>query len=92
MINIFQKQKFSFLNNCFLILLILLFCFCEKTDCVEITRKEKSGSNFLFFFEDEYNSLFNNPAVLDQYGAIPSGSVSEEVYNNYDVGDVYCIE
>ena len=92
MINIFQKQKFSFLNYFILILTILLFCFCQKTDCVEITRKEKSGSNFLFFFEDEYNPLFNKPAVLDQYGAIPSGSVSEEVYNNYEVGDVYCIE
>ena len=71
---------------------MLLLCFCEKTDCFEITRKQKSGSNFLFFFEDEYNPLFNNPTVLDQYGAIPSGAVSEDIYNSYQVGDTYWVE
>ena len=71
---------------------MLLLYFCEKTNCFEITRKQKSGSNFLFFFEDEYNPLFNNPTVLDQYGAIPSGAVSEDIYNNYQVGDTYCVE
>ena len=80
------------MKNFYLFLPILLFCFCEKTDCFEITRKQKSGSNFLFFFEDEYNPLFNNPTVLDQYGAIPSGAVSEDIYNNYQVGDTYCVE
>lgn len=72
-------------------LIILLFCFysCAVDDCVVITRKEKTGINFLFFFDEGING--NNDTV-DEYGTIPSGAVTEEVFNQYEVGDTYCID
>ena len=75
-----------------LLLIILLFCFysCAVDDCVVITRKENIGGNFLFFFQNGNGGITSNQTVLDEYGAIPSGAVTEEVYNQYDVGDTYC--
>ena len=46
--------------------------------------------NFLFFFEDDRNPFVNNENIVDEYGAIPSGAVTEEVFNQYEVGDTYC--
>ena len=74
-----------------LLLIILLFCFysCAVDDCVVITRKEKTGINFLFFFDEGING---NDDTVDEYGTIPSGAVTEEVFNQYVVGDTYCID
>ena len=74
-----------------LLLIILLFCFCRCSvdDCVVITRKENIGGNFLFFFQNGNGGITSNQTVLDEYGAIPSGAVTEEVYNQYNVGDTY---
>ena len=73
-------------------LLIFIFIFtlsnCTKeTGCVEITRKEISGSNFLFFWKIE-----NYDNVGLEAEPIPSGAVSEEIYNQYNIGDIYCVE
>ena len=75
-----------------LLLMISLFCFCSCAvdDRVIITRKENIGGNFLFFFQNGNGGITTNQTVLDEYGAIPSGAVTEEVYNQYDVGDTYC--
>jgi hypothetical protein len=63
---------------------------CSKeTGCVEIIRKEKAGENFLFFWNEKN---YRNNTVLDEYGAIPSGAVTEEIYNQYKIGDTYCVE
>ena len=64
------------LNNC-----------AKETECVEITRKEISGSNFLFFRQVE-----NYDNVGLEAEPIPSGAVSEEIYNQYDIGDIYCVD
>ena len=74
-----------------LLLMISLFCFCRCSvdDCVVITRKENIGGNFLFFFQNGNGGITTNQTVLDEYGAIPSGAVTEEVYNQYNVGDTY---
>tara|TARA_B100001109_G_scaffold121400_2_gene98857 strand:- start:3752 stop:3985 length:234 start_codon:yes stop_codon:yes gene_type:complete len=74
--------------------IIILFLFvamgCSKeTGCVEIIRKEKTGENFLFFWNEKN---YRNNTVLDEYGAIPSGAVTEEIYNQYKIGDTYCVE
>ena len=42
---------------------------------------------YLFFWND--NS--QNNLGLDA-SPIPSGAVSKEIYNKYDVGDTYCLE
>ena len=75
-----------------LILTFICFCNCAVDDCVVITRKEKTGANFLFFFEDDRNPFVNSENIVDEYGAIPSGAVTEEVYNQYEVGDTYCLD
>ena len=76
-------------NSLFLAIVLCLGC-TNEIGCVEITRKEKSGSNFLFFWEE--GNLFSNNTFVDEYGAIPSGVVSEDVYNQYQVGDTYCTD
>ena len=76
-----------------LLLILLLICLisCAVDDCVVITRKENTGVNFLFFFEDDRNPLsVTNQTIVGEYGAIPSGAVTEEVFNQYEVGDIYC--
>jgi hypothetical protein len=75
-----------------LILFLISFSSCAVDDCVVITRKENTGINFLFFFEDDRTSFGNSENIVDEYGAIPSGEVTEEVFNQYEVGDTYCID
>ena len=70
------------------LLFISLSC-TKETGCVEITRKEKTGGNFLFFWNEQNR---RNNTVLDEYGAIPSGAVTEEIYNQYKIGDTYCVD
>ena len=73
---------------------LLIFIFfialsnCTKEiGCVDITRKEISGSNFLFFWQIE-----NYDNIGLEAEPIPSGAVSEEIYNQYDIGDIYCVD
>ena len=81
------------MKKLFLILSFICLCSCSLDDCVEITRKEKTGVNFLFFFEDDRNPITNNDDnTADRYGATPSGAVTEEVFYLYEVGDIYCID
>lgn len=75
-----------------LIVFLVSLSSCTVDDCVVITRKEKTGVNFLFFFEDDRNLITNNDNIVDRYGAIPSGAVTEEVFNQYKVGDTYCLD
>ena len=77
-----------------LILILSLICFisCAVNDCVVITRKENIGDNFLFFFQNGNGGITTNQTVLDEYGAIPSGAVTEEVFNQYEFGDTYYID
>ena len=73
--------------------MFLLFAFgCTKENgCVEITKKENSGNTFLFFWE---KGITANSNVEDEYSfrAVPSGAVTEEIYNQYEVGDIYCVD
>ena len=72
------------------LLYILLFIGgCTKeTGCVEITLKEQSNGKFYFYW-GPFTAL-----GLDEDGNSQplSGSVTEEVYNQYEVGDTYCVE
>ncbi len=71
----------------FLFLFIAISC-SKETGCIEITRKEKSGGNFLFFWQ---NQNYSNNTVVDEYGAIPSGAVTGDIFNQYEIGDIYCV-
>ena len=72
------------------VLYIFLFIVgCTKeTGCVEITLKEQSNGKFYFYW-GPFTAL-----GLDEDGDSQplSGSVTEEVYNQYEIGDTYCVE
>ena len=56
-----------------------------KNGCIII--QNKYGGNGNFYFEwDRSNGLNSSNLQLG------TGSVSEEIYNQYDIGDTYCIE
>ena len=80
-------SRFECMKKLLLILFLISLNSCAVDNCVVITRKEKTGINFLFFFDDGIN---RNQATVDEFGAIPSGAVTETVYNQYEVGDTYC--
>ncbi len=72
------------------VLYILFFTIgCTKeTGCVEITLKEQSNGKFYFYW-----GLFTALGLDEDGNSQPlSGSVTEEVYNLYEVGDTYCVE
>ncbi|MAC93181.1 MAG: hypothetical protein CMC01_05680, partial [Flavobacteriaceae bacterium] len=59
------------INKLLVFIFIIALNSCTKeTDCVEITRKEISGSNFLFFWQIE-----NYDNVGLEAEPIPSGAV-----------------
>ena len=59
----------------------------KKTECAEITRKEISGSNFLFSLQVE--NYYNVGLRVEP---IPSGAINEEIYNQHDIGDIYRLD
>ena len=76
------------MKNIYFLLLSFLVLSCTKTsDCIVISRKESINNTFLFFWDD----TSQQNTGLDA-SPIPSGAVSEEIYNQYEVGDTYCIE
>ena len=72
----------------FLFLFIAISC-SKETGCIEITRKEKSGGNFLFFWQ---NKNYSNNTMVGEYGAIPWVAVTENIFNQYEIGDTYCVD
>ena len=67
-------------------MILFLLISCNNSNA-ERKRKEISGSNFLFFWQVE-----NYDNVGLEAEPIPSGAVSEEIYNQYDIGDIYCVD
>ena len=67
------------------IAVILSFFGCEKEiECIII--QDKYGGNNTYYFQWERTTKGNTNMQIG------TGSVSEEIYNQYEVGDVYCIE
>ena len=83
----------EYLKRFVLIFIILSFC-CQNNDerCGTIIQKVKIDLSYYFVLQtDEYINYLNNPAQpnLPDDG-VRQGKVSEEIYNNFDVGDLYC--
>ena len=68
-----------------LIYLIVFFLkSCEKeTECIKISNKY--GGNGLYYFEWDRTNTGQSER------RIGTGSVSEEVFKQYEIGDIYCI-
>ena len=69
----------------FLILFCLLISCTDQTECIVIFDKYEGNGNFYFEW-DRSNGLNSSNFQLG------TGAVSEEIYNQYDIGDTYCIE
>ena len=78
----------SKLRKAFLYILLFIGGCTKETGCVEITLKEQSNGKFYFYW-GPFTAL-----GLDEDGNSQpwSGSVSAEVYNQYEIGDTYCVE
>ncbi len=58
---------------------------CEKeTECIII--QDKYGGNGTFYFQWDRTTRGNTEMQIG------TGSVSENIFNQYDIGDIYCIE
>ena len=83
----------EYLKRFFLVFIILSFgCQNDHERCGTIIQKVKIDLNYYFVLQtDEYINYLNNPAQpnLPDDG-VRQGKVSEEIYNNFDIGDLYC--
>ena len=69
-----------------LIFSVLLFSCCSKeTGCVEIKDKGSGGGKYFFYWNEKLKNVQNQIVIM-------SGSVSEEVYNSFEIGDEYCTD
>ena len=69
-----------------LIFLILVITCCSKeTECVEIKDKGSGGGKYFFYWNEKLTNVRNQIVIM-------SGSVTEEVYNSFEIGDEYCVE
>ena len=69
-----------------LVFIIVLVSFCSKeTGCVEIKDKGSGGGKYFFYWNEKLKNVQNQIVIM-------SGSVSEEVYNSFEIGDEYCSE
>ena len=83
-----MRKKLQILKR-LLLLIVLIFISCSKEiECIEIMRKAEGGGNFYFYWQDELINQTN----IDDNGDLPSGSVTEKVYNSFAVGETYCID
>ena len=69
----------------------MIFSCSKETGCFETTKKENSGSTYLFYQD---KGITANSNVEDEYSfrAVPSGAVNKEIYNKHEVGDTYCVD
>jgi hypothetical protein len=77
------------------IILILYSCQNDDEKCGQIIQKAINNSIYYFIIQtdnDSNNNYYdeNSPGIPDD--GIRQGSVSEEIYNSFKIGDEYCSE
>ncbi|MBT7653796.1 MAG: hypothetical protein HN562_01525 [Flavobacteriaceae bacterium] len=77
------------------IILILYSCQNDDEKCGQIIQKAINNSIYYFIIQtdnDSNNNYYdeNSPGIPDD--GIRQGSVSEEIYNSFEIGDEYCSE
>lgn len=76
----------------FLFFLISFSCSKEEEECVIILNKETIKGDNYFYFRPNYfpSSQSNNIGGTGLNRDYASGKVSQEIYDQYAVGDEYC--
>ena len=76
------------------ICLILSSCQHNNEKCGQIIQKAINNSIYYFIIQtdNDSNNYYdeNSPGIPDD--GIRQGSVSEEIYNSFKIGDEYCSE
>jgi|TARA_B110000908_G_scaffold66077_1_gene80025 hypothetical protein len=76
------------------IILILSSCQNNNEKCGQIIQKAINNSIYYFIIQtdNDSNNYYdeNSPRIPDD--GIRQGSVSEEIYNSFKIGDEYCSE
>ena len=76
------------------ICLILFSCQNNNEKCGQIIQKAINNSIYYFIIQtdNDSNNYYdeNSPRIPDD--GIRQGSVSEEIYNSFKIGDEYCSE
>ncbi|MGY8966667.1 MAG: hypothetical protein ACKVHJ_05640 [Flavobacteriales bacterium] len=76
------------------ICLILSSCQNNNEKCGQIIQKAINNSIYYFIIQtdNDSNNYYdeNSPGIPDD--GIRQGSVSEEIYNSFKIGDEYCSE
>lgn len=76
------------------IILILSSCQNNNEKCGQIIQKAINNSIYYFIIQtdNDSNNYYdeNSPEIPDD--GIRQGSVSEEIYNSFKIGDEYCSE
>ena len=76
------------------ICLILFSCQNNNEKCGQIIQKAINNSIYYFIIQtdNDSNNYYdeNSPGIPDD--GIRQGSVSEEIYNSFKIGDEYCSE
>ena len=73
--------------------LILSSCQNKDEKCGQIIQKAINNSTYYFIIQTDNDSNYydeNSPGIPDD--GIRQGSVSEEIYNSFEIGDEYCSE
>ena len=74
----------------------LILCSCQNNDekCGQIIQKAINNSVYYFIIQTDNDSNNNydenSPGIPDD--GLRQGSVSEEIYNSFKIGDEYCSE
>ena len=74
----------------------LILSSCQNNDekCGQIIQKAINNSTYYFIIQtdNDSNNYYdeNSPVIPDD--GIRQGSVSEEIYNSFKIGDEYCSE
>ena len=74
----------------------LILSSCQNNDekCGQIIQKAINNSTYYFIIQtdNDSNNYYddNSPGIPDD--GIRQGSVSEEIYNSFKIGDEYCSE
>ena len=52
---------------------------------LKLKIRDQGGGKYFFYWNEKLTNVQNQIVIM-------SGSVSEEVYNSFEIGDEYCVE